>query len=262
MSGPAFDGVAEDYDRQFTDTETGALQRAVVREWLRGWLSGQDRPRILELNCGTGADAAWLGSQGAEVLATDVSPEMVRVAARRAGVPDGVVFQTGDMRELVRELEGPFDLVFSNFGGLNCIGPADVQRLGQDVARLVKPGGWLVAVVMPRMCLWESLYFLAKGRLKAAVRRWRGGPVQAPLGNGLFQATWYYGPQAFSELLGDAWDRQVVKPVGFYLPPSYLDPFFVNKPRLLNRLSELESGAEAGWAAWSDHFLVALRRRG
>src|SRR5688572_32498217 len=88
MSGAAaFDRMATDYDQSFTAGAIGRRMRAAV--WRR--LDAAFRPgeRVLELNCGTGEDAVYLGSRGVRVLATDSSPEMIaitRVKVARAGL--------------------------------------------------------------------------------------------------------------------------------------------------------------------------------
>ena len=255
----AFDGVAAAYDGQFTDTAVGRMQRDLVREVLGELLGRWEQPDVLELNCGTGADARWMAERGARVLATDLSAGMVEVA-RGSGV-EGVEFEAVDLREVVRRRDRQFDVVFSNFGGLNCIGPADLRAFGRDLKGVLRPGGVFVAVVMPRVCLWESVYFMAKGKLRAAVRRWNGGPVMAPLGNGILQPTWYFSPREFAGALGTDWGTDITRPIGFFLPPSYLDPFFHRRSGLLSTLAALEHSSQdlSHRAAWSDHFLMSFR---
>ena len=259
----AFDPVAAAYDGQFTDTPVGRLQREAVRDCLEPFLLEKSAPDVLELNCGTGADARWMRSLGARVLATDLSAGMVAVARSLADAGDeGLAFEAGDLREFVRDSQGEFDLVFSNFGGLNCIDGDDLAAFGNHLRARLRPGGLFVAVVMPRVCLWESLYFLAKGRWAAAARRWGGGPVEAPLGGGSFQRTWYFSPGEFVGKMGPGWRLERLQAIGFFVPPSYLDPFFRGRPRLLSALADLDrSSAElSARAAWADHFLVVLRR--
>ena len=73
----AFDSFAADYDRSFTTSAIGQRLRAAV--WRR--LDAAFRPgdRVLELNCGTGEDAVYLGRRGVHVLTTDISTEMLTV---------------------------------------------------------------------------------------------------------------------------------------------------------------------------------------
>ena len=80
MPRAPFDTIASIYDDQFTDTRTGYLQRQLVYLHLEKILKQNKPKRILELNCGTGADAIWLTQKGFEVVATDISADMVKVA--------------------------------------------------------------------------------------------------------------------------------------------------------------------------------------
>ena len=59
-----------------------------------------------------------------------------------------------------------FDLVFSNFGGINCIDSDTLNRLSNILASLLNYRGRLLLVIMPRYCFGESLYFLIKLNFK------------------------------------------------------------------------------------------------
>src|SRR6185503_9043977 len=87
----AFDGLAQDYDAQFTATALGRTLRAMA--WRRFERTFARCNYLLDIGCGTGEDAIRLASLGHRVLATDASPQMVRVAtakAERAGVAQRV----------------------------------------------------------------------------------------------------------------------------------------------------------------------------
>jgi SAM-dependent methyltransferase len=259
MQPSNFDPVAASYDAQFTHTAIGRLQRAVVQDYLQAKI----RPgtAVLEVNCGTGADALWLAEQGCTVLATDNSAEMLRVTAEKARSKNQqhrIQTQALDLRDLPSGLPR-FDLVFSNFGGLNCLSPDALEKLGAAVPGLLRPGGLFVAVIMGRFCWWEMLYFLLKNQFRQATRRWRGGPVDAPLGIGSLVPTWYYAPAEFSRFFPNL-ALQTVQPVGFWLPPSYLDPWFGRRPGLLRWLNFLEKKCRGRlWAYGADHVLLVFK---
>jgi len=82
-----------------------ALMLAQLPEDLRG-------ARVLDAGCGTGAASAELAARGADVVAIDISPKLVEIAASR--LPDGlagaVEFRAGDM--LAADL-GRFDHVIA-----------------------------------------------------------------------------------------------------------------------------------------------------
>src|SRR5690242_16912495 len=78
----AFDAVAHGYDAGFSHTMLGRMMRERVWILLSNRVGELSRATtsILEINCGTGEDAIWFAKQGGNVLATDVSAEMIAVA--------------------------------------------------------------------------------------------------------------------------------------------------------------------------------------
>ncbi len=262
----AFDHVADTYDATFTETLTGSLQRARVYGFLEKWLALSGTKRVLEVNCGTGQDALWLAEKGCEVWATDISAGMVQVARTKASKSKGqdrvrfAVMDASDMSQL--SAEEPFDLIFSNFGGLNCLSPAQLADFGRQAAPLLKDNGQILAVVMGRKCLWETFYFLLKGQWGKALRRRTKGPVMARLSDEASVATWYYSPKEFTQLFAVNFAKKDLLPIGLALPPSYLDPFFRQREKTLSWLNHLEKrlGHWAIWADYADHFLILLNK--
>lgn len=154
----AFDHIADDYDRNFTLTETGKLARQIVMDYVGKNIIKDGHLSILELNCGTGEDAIQFHKGGNEVFATDVSAGMIRVARAKAGNAEGkgLTFIRLSFEELPQDwMKEKFDLVFSNFGGLNCLIESELCSLFQAVKVILKPRGRFVGVVMPGYCLWK-----------------------------------------------------------------------------------------------------------
>src|SRR5689334_12511699 len=116
----AFDAIAADYDITFSRSLTGKGQRTQVRKWLVTFLQGKKNLRILEINCGTGDDANWLASMGHQVIATDGSIEMIKQAKKKSSTTHPVHFFHCSFLDLLSNLpHEKFDLIFSNFSGLN-----------------------------------------------------------------------------------------------------------------------------------------------
>ena len=265
MSEAAFDGAAASYDDEFTRSAVGRLQReAVHRHLLRRVLAGGES--VLELGCGTGEDALFLARQGCRVLATDASPAMLRAAREKltaAGLASRVELKRLDLAAPPAGLAGgPVDLAFSNFGALNCLSPAQLRRLGQAAASWVRPGGRAVLVVMPRVCLVESAYFLVRSRGREARRRWDGGPVEARVAGGTV-ATWYYSPAQVEAAFAPAFRLRDLRPVGLLVPPSYLDRRAAAWPRTLRAVARLDEWLAPlrPLAGLADHALIDLERR-
>ena len=258
-----FDQAAATYDADFTHTPTGRLQRQRVYHFLKPFLL---QPcNILEINCGTGEDACWLATQGHHVTATDGSEEMIRIASEKlpeAGKQAGVTFRKIDFHSLRHSFPaGSFTTIFSDFGGLNCIDPGSLKLLLEDLYALLQPGGLMIAVIMGRKCLWEKLFFLWRGDLKKANRRMSPEAIEAAIGPSK-QHTWYYSPQEIRTLSYPFFIVRTVKPVGLFLPPSYLDPFFLKRQGLLSWLNGLEEKLACRYFAdYGDHYFIALKKR-
>jgi bacteriocin biosynthesis cyclodehydratase domain-containing protein len=143
-NAPAGDmSLAELYAR---DRES-ASQNAIVLDDLVGALvPGAAGRRVLDLGCGTGQQAIRLAQAGCDVVATDVSADMLReaaAAAERAGVGDRVRFSNDDPSEL----DGPFDDILC----LNVLDHVeDPLPLLRSLARLLGPrGSMLVSLPHP-----------------------------------------------------------------------------------------------------------------
>ncbi|MEM9820039.1 MAG: methyltransferase domain-containing protein [Bacteroidota bacterium] len=269
MNNRPFDHIANQYDDQFTQTKVGLLQRERVYALLEDLMDRHSIQQVLEVNCGTGEDACWLAQKGKRVLATDQSATMIEVARQKAhnlvseatGSPNFAVCNLEELAHL--DLDWPADLLLSNFGGLNCLDATALQKWSEAAADKLRPGGFLAAIVMGRFCAWETLYFSLKGQWKQARRRQSQEAVQAPLAEGVHIPVWYYRPKQFAQFFSPQFDLQQIRPIGFALPPSYLDPFFQKRPALLNLLHRLEKGManQAFWAGGADHFWLLLQKR-
>ena len=262
-----FDPVAAGYDQEFSDTEIGKLQRAQVRGALMRYVGGKAELSVLELNCGTGEDAIWLGGElGHQVLATDASGGMISVVDRKLagrGVKGEIETKKLTFAEVGVELEGrQFDFVLSNFGGLNCIDANGLRSLAEDLAGLVPTGGKIAVVLMSPWCWWEWVYFGLKLRWKRAVARLGKGSVQVPLGGGVFQETWYFSPKRVEKAFSGAFRKVEQRPIGLWVPPGYLEPFFRKRMKWLDRLGRWDQkwGNRPLLAGFGDHFLVVFER--
>lgn len=252
----AFDSAAADYDLQFTQSLVGKSQRERVWQYLEQNLNRITPLRILELNCGTGEDAVFLTTLGHQVLATDISEAMLQTAKAKA---TNIQFQQLDIAHIdAFEVEKPFDVVFSNFGGLNCLDPTQIQNFAQHLPRLLQTDGQFIAVLMPESCLLEQIYLLLKMRFSQVRRRYQQ-PLEVQVEETLVK-TWYYAPASFIELVSSNMEFQEMKLVG--LIPSYLNAFFTRKKLLFKRITRLEDSLikQGKGESISDHYLIAFRK--
>jgi ubiquinone/menaquinone biosynthesis C-methylase UbiE len=263
IMGLPFDHIASSYDSSFTRTPIGQLQRRQVWNYLEKIMLELKGLDILELNCGTGEDAVLFSEKGFNIVATDVSEEMLKVTQEKVqqySMQHKISSQYLDLDSFDDSLfEKKFDLVFSNFGGLNCINPQSLKKLLDKLPSILAPGGRFVAVIMPKFCVWESAYFLLKLQLRNAFRRWTSGSVDANL-QGVVVKTWYFRPSQV-KAWADKFSVINLKPIGIALPPSFLQVYFAKRKRLLARLNSVEKqvGNWSSFAGMADHYLIDLK---
>lgn len=256
-----FDLAAQTYDDKFTYSHVGRRQRADVWEYLDGFLPKTSSINILEINCGTGYDALKMAKKGHAVTASDISNEMLKVARGKTDA-DKVKFVPLDITRIDETFfSEKFDLVFSNFGGLNCIDGDALTTFNKKLELLLKPKGSFIGIIMPTFSLWETFYFGLKFNFKQAFRR-GNGPVMANV-SGEKVKTWYYSPSDIKKTIPERFQVAKVLPVGLFIPPSFLEPFFAKRLGLFSVLGFLEKHlAKASWqAALSDHYLIHYQKR-
>ncbi|AXG69450.1 magnesium-protoporphyrin O-methyltransferase [Kordia sp. SMS9] len=256
-----FDVAAPQYDDIFTYSNIGKAQRKLVFKYIHPIIQQDKKLSILELNCGTGADAIEFAKRGHDVIATDISAGMIEVANAKSH-PENVQFNVQDINTLTAEtFNKKFDFIFSDFGGINCLSYEQLQTFFKTANDLLLPNGKIAIVLMPKNCLWERFYFTLKGDKKKANRRNTTESIVANV-DGVGVNTWYYNPQDVSAAANTFFTTKKVKPIGVTIPPSYLEQSFVAKFPILNIFKGLDSVlTAASLAKYADHFLIILEKK-
>ena len=260
-----FNVLAGTYDTAFTESLIGQAQRTISHKWLQPLLAGKPAMQLLEINCGTGADAYWMANQGHSIIATDGSPAMIDKAKQKTNVINGTgepVFQTCAFDALhTTFLNRQFDAIVSNFAGLNCVSPAEMKKLSTQLQSLIRPGGYLAVVLFGKYCLWDSLYYLLKGQPRRAFNRWTNKEVKVQLSPGVQQPVYYYSVKAFERLLKPM-QLMEKKPVGVCIPPSWLEAYMQQRPRLFHSLVQWEErlGNSSLVTSLADHAFLLFKK--
>ncbi len=258
----AFSRQSVIFDQLYAENEIIRYKRERVRHLLYPLLSPGSH--ILELNSGTGEDACWFAEQGHQAHATDISAGMqhqLREKVRAAGLTERVTTETCSFNNLdgLKE-KGPYDLIFSNFAGLNCTGELD--HVLRSFSPLLKPGGHIVLVVMPSFCAWETALFF-KGKWRTAFRRFfsKNG-VRAKV-EGLPLTCWYYNPSYINKHLSPTCEEQALEGLCCLVPPSYMEGFAEKHPGLYRRLKQLEDRWKTRWPWRSigDYYISSWKKR-
>ncbi|MEO1679019.1 MAG: magnesium protoporphyrin IX methyltransferase [Pseudomonadota bacterium] len=171
---PAYEGTRARVEHYFDRTATRVWERLTsdapvsrIRETVR---AGRDRmralmlarlpddlrgQRVLDAGCGTGQMTEALAERGADVVAIDLSPQLVEIARARlpAGLPGRVVFRSGDMLDSGL---GRFDHVLA-MDSLIYYGAPDIAAAMDALTGRVS--GKIVFTVAPRtpalMAMWQ-----------------------------------------------------------------------------------------------------------
>lgn len=262
MKAP-FDKIAENYDETFTFSPIGKAQRQLVRHYLQRHVQNSRKLNILELNCGTGEDALWLAKLGHRVFATDISQKMIEIARKKKSQNDKLDIKFGilDLKEIENYgFKEKFDLVFSNFGGLNCLDQKQLISLGTKLNKITASEGKFISVIMSNNCLFESLYYTLRGKWNEVFRRKKNHSVL--LSKGVYQSTYYYTPQKYFSFYSTQFHKRSLKPIGLFLPPSYLNKFFFKNKTVLKILLYLDQKIFTNqfFAGFADHFYLELAK--
>ena len=255
----SFDKAATTYDESFTNTAIGKFQRNAVYEIVLNHI--KNTKTILEINCGTGEDAIWLAKQGIEITATDISIEMIAVAKSKTNLENLTFLQANCISVSEQFSNKKFDLLFSNFGGLNCLTKKELEKFLNNTSQILSEKGKMILVIMPKNTLWEKAYFILKGKFKTAYRRKKNVAIANVDGEKV--STYYFNPKDVVNLSKTNFELIETKPIGFFIPPSYLEPFFKNKKSFLNILNCLESKIK-NWSflsKYADHYLIVLQKK-
>ena len=258
-----FDKIATAYDDLFTNTMVGKAQRSIVWKYLNETLPLNSSLNILELNCGTGEDAIRFAQKGNSVLASDSSETMLKVTEEkitRSNLNHLVSTKKIDLNNPYDlELNSKFDLIFSNFGGLNCIDKITLEKLTESFSKILNANGKLILVLMPKFSLWESVYFLFKFKFGEIFRRSSTKPLNVRL-NGGFVDTYYYSPRNIAKIFSYNFKVNSIKPVGLFIPPSFMNGSFKKKKRIFSLLKRLEKYAYnfSFLSYFSDHYIIEL----
>ena len=138
MYEQVIDGLRQAYDHSAEARDAGGLPgwKLAARAAFLDRLKAEGKRRLLEIGGGPGHFAAFFHNAGLDVVMTDLSPAMVRLAQAK-----GVDARVMDFLSLDFP-PASFDAVFA----LNCllhVPSADLPRVLAAIHRLLRPGGLL-----------------------------------------------------------------------------------------------------------------------
>ena len=211
-----------------------------------------------------GEDAIWLAHQGCTIHATDISAGMQEVLQQKIKTEQLGNFISYELCSFTQlehlRHKGPYDMIFSNFAGLNCTG--ELKKVLGSFSALLKPKGIVTLVILPKFCLWESL-LIFKGKFKTATRRFFSGNGRTAHLENTFFKCWYYNPAYITEFLQDEFDLLDIEGLCTFVPPSYIENFAAKYPKLYEKLRKAEEAYKntRPWRYIGDYYIISLKKK-
>ncbi len=258
----AFTSQSVIFDELYSKNTIINYKRERVRSHVMQYLAPGSS--ILELNSGTGEDAIYFAGKGYKVHATDISPGMqhqLKLKVEKHNIGSQVSFELCSYTQLhLLKDKGPYDLIFSNFAGLNCTDELD--RVLTSLAPLLNPNGKITMVILSEFCLWETL-LMFKGKFRTAFRRFFSANGRKAHIEGSYFKCWYYSPSYILNRLKDSFDVLSVEGLCIVVPPSYIEGFAEKYPSAFDFLVKLENRLKSIWP-WKyvgDYYIISLRKK-
>jgi SAM-dependent methyltransferase len=255
----AFDSIANVFDLTLENEVTVRLRKklyAVIESLI------SPGSTILDINCGTGIDALYLGSKGFRVVGIDISHNMIAAARRKlhsVGL-NNVNFSVCSYDRLSPEHFPAAELVFSNFGGLNCT--SDLVSTANAIGSVTKPGGYIVGVLMPPFSLWEFLSFAFRLRWSQALRRLHD-KAQATGFRGAEFPVYYHSPSYTRKSFSEQFEFRKLIGLSIVSPTPQSSGFISRFPFVSRILVDVDGMLEGLPLARSvgDHYVIVLQKK-
>jgi ubiquinone/menaquinone biosynthesis C-methylase UbiE len=262
LAEAAFTSQSGIFDEIYSGNTIVNYKRERVRAHVMQYLPANGY--ILELNSGTGEDALFFAQNGHKVHATDISAGMQQQLKRKIelnGMEASVSNELCSFTKLDQLTnKGPYDLIFSNFAGLNCTNELD--KVLASFSELLKPNGMVTLVILPKFCLWETL-LIFKGKFRTAFRRFFSNNGSSAHIEGTYFKCWYYNPSYIINRLKDKFDLLGVEGLCTIVPPSYIEGFAEKHLNGYKYLKKKEDQLKSRWP-WKvigDYYIISLRKK-
>ena len=262
LAAAAFSIQAKKFDELYSLNKIIEYKRERVRSHLKKFI--QPGNFILELNSGTGEDAIWLAQQNCKVHATDIATGMLEIIQQKIkneALENLITHEICSFTALeYLQQKGPFDLIFSNFAGLNCTG--DLYKVLASFSILLKPKGIVTLVILPQFCLWEFL-LIFKGKFKTATRRLFSKNGRNARVEGHHFKCWYYNPSYIIKHLKNDFGLLTIEGLCTLVPPSYIEHFAEKYPRAYQFLKAKENTWKEKWP-WKyvgDYYIISFQKK-
>lgn len=257
------------------DRVAPVMDEVIVRNPINAWMHRVNMAKLsesfppgsclLELGCGSGADAIAMARRGCQVFAFDLSEAMVaqaRAKVAAGGLQNRVVVACGTSNDLDGVVAGSpwkeFDGAYANFT-LTYV--ADLGGVARALAKILRPAAPFVCTIQGRVALSEVLLYGARLRFSRIVSR-LSGPLIKDV-HGVMVETFPASTDDVRRAFLPWFDLKELVGVPTFLPPVYLHPYYRRiggGTRLLEFLDDRLAG-RFPWNRLGEHTLYRFERR-
>jgi ubiquinone/menaquinone biosynthesis C-methylase UbiE len=132
--------IRTDFDRIALFAEENWNHNAHYHEFLISYIPAHCQ-KVLEIGCGTGKFSRLLASRAERIIAVDLSPQMIRLAAERSKLYQNIDFVCGD----VTNCELP-DNQFDCIATVSTLHHLAIETALRKISRALKPGGLFICL--------------------------------------------------------------------------------------------------------------------
>jgi SAM-dependent methyltransferase len=239
--GEAFDSASEEYDYTIRHNYINTwIRKRSIRELVR--LTKQSDV-LLEIGCGTGTEAIQIAKHVTGIVATDLSTRMLHILKRKVSAKKldhkivALKLRASEISEVADHLpNGKVRIAYSFNGALNC--EPEIRKIPEHLSKIIDEGGYFLCSIRNTLCLPEILSHSIVFQFdKMAARKEQ--PIMVSVG-GIDIPSYYYSTREFVEFFRPYFRIKKIVGLPAFLPPAYLNDYFVRSGSLGSSLEKLE----------------------
>jgi len=237
----AFDSASEEYDFTISHNFINSwIRKRSIREILQLVKPGDT---LLEIGCGTGAEAIQISRKVRQIIATDISQGMLNLLRQKitAKKLENIIpvqaraANISSVASLVRG--GKVRIAYSLNGALNL--EPDIGKFPLEIAKVLDSGGYFVCSVRNIFCLSETIAHAVVLQLDKVTPR-RMQPTMVSVG-GIDIPAFYYSTRFMSTLFNPYFRLKKMIGLPAFLPPAYLNDYCIRFKPVTSLLERLET---------------------
>ncbi len=260
----AFDSASEEYDFTISHNYINTwIRKRSIRELLNLAKPGDT---LLEVGCGTGAEAIEVSRYVSKIIATDISDKMIDILTKKVearGLSERIVplhVRAADISKVVEiATGGKVDLAYSFNGALNS--EPELDRFVNGLSSVLVPRGYFICSIRNSFCLSEALSHAAVLQFEKMAPR-KKQPIMVSVG-GMDIPAFYYPPAAFSTFFSTKFELKKLYGLPAFLPPAYLSDYYIKFKNVASMLEKFESalGGHFPFNRVGDQSLFVFQKR-